>query len=65
MQIFVNRQAMDVADGATLAEALTQVNAKPPFAAAVNLQFVPKQRYETTLLKAGDQLEVIAPITGG
>lgn len=65
MQIFVNRQAIDVADGATLADALAQVNAQPPFAAAVNLQFVPKQRYETTLLKAGDQLEVIAPITGG
>lgn len=65
MQIFVNRQAIDIADGATLADALTQVNAQPPFAAAVNLQFVPKQRYEMTLLKTGDQVEVIAPITGG
>jgi sulfur carrier protein len=65
MQIFVNRQAVEVADAATLADALAQVNAKPPFAAAVNLQFVPKQRYEMTLLKAGDQVEVIAPITGG
>ncbi len=65
MQIFVNRQAIDIADGATLADALAQVGAKPPFAAAVNLQFVPKQRYDATLLKAGDQLEVIAPITGG
>ena len=65
MQIFVNRQAIDTAEGATLADALAQVDAKPPFAAALNLQFVPKQRYDTTLLKAGDQLEVIAPITGG
>ncbi len=65
MQIFVNRQAIDIADGATLADALAQVDAKPPFAAAINLQFVPKQRYDATLLKAGDQLEVIAPITGG
>lgn len=65
MQIFVNRQTIDVAEGATVSDALAQVGAKPPFAAAVNLQFVPKQRYESTLLKAGDQLEVIAPITGG
>lgn len=65
MQIFLNRQAMNIADDATLADALAQAEAKPPFAAAVNLQFVPKQRYDTTLLKAGDQLEVIAPITGG
>lgn len=65
MKIFVNRQAIEVADAATLADALAQVNAKPPFAAAVNLQFVAKQRYEMTLLKAGDQVEVIAPITGG
>jgi sulfur carrier protein len=37
----------------------------PPFAAAVNLQFVPRSQYATHLLSANDQVELIAPITGG
>ena len=36
-----------------------------PYAAALNLQFVPKARYAQTPLQAGDQIEIIAPITGG
>ncbi len=65
MQILVNRQPIEVADGATLAEALAVAKAQPPFAAAVNLQFVPKNQYAATTLKVGDQVEIIAPITGG
>jgi len=37
----------------------------PPFAAAVNLQFVPKTQYASHVLQANDQIELIAPITGG
>jgi sulfur carrier protein len=37
----------------------------PPFAVAINLQFVPKTQYAHTALNAGDQIEVISPITGG
>jgi sulfur carrier protein len=65
MQIFVNRIAQDVDTAATLADALALAQAQPPFAAAVNLQFVPKTQYAATPLKAGDQIEIIAPITGG
>jgi sulfur carrier protein len=65
MQIFVNRIPHDMDSTATLADALVLADAKPPFAAAVNLQFVPKTRYAATPLQAGDQIEIIAPITGG
>ncbi len=65
MQIFVNRIPHDVDATATLADALALVGARPPFAAAVNLQFVPKTQYASTPLQAGDQIEIIAPITGG
>ena len=65
MQVLVNQIPHDLAEGATLADALTQAGARPPFAAALNLQFVPKTRYAQTPLKAGDQIEIIAPITGG
>jgi len=65
MQVLVNQTPHELPAGATLAEALAQAGARPPFAAALNLQFVPKTRYAQTPLRAGDQIEIIAPITGG
>lgn len=65
MQIFINRIPHDIDASATLADALGLAQAQPPFATAVNLQFVPKTQYTATPLKAGDQIEIIAPITGG
>jgi sulfur carrier protein len=35
------------------------------FAAAVNLQFVPRTAYALHRLGEGDRIEIIAPITGG
>ena len=60
MHIFINHVRHELAEGATLAEALALAGACPPFAAAINLTFVPKTR-----LQEGDQIEIIAPITGG
>jgi sulfur carrier protein len=65
MQIFLNRTPHDIDANATLADALNLAGARPPFAAALNLQFVPKTQYAATPLQAGDQIEIIAPITGG
>ena len=37
----------------------------PPFAAAVNTEFVPKSDYKEKRLQSGDEIELISPITGG
>jgi sulfur carrier protein len=65
MQVRINQIPRELPDGATLAQALQEGGFHPPFAVAVNLQFVPKTTYAQTALKAGDQIEVISPITGG
>ena len=65
MQILINRAPFEIDATATLADALVLAAAKPPFAAALNLQFVPKSNYAQTPLHDGDQIEIIAPITGG
>lgn len=65
MQVLINQTPRELHEGATLAQALEAAGFKPPFAVAINLQFVPKTHYATTALKAGDQIEVISPITGG
>jgi sulfur carrier protein len=44
---------------------LTAIDAKPPYAVAVNLNFVPKTKHAQFRLNENDQIEVIAPVTGG
>lgn len=65
MQVFINQQAHDLPETATLADAVQASGASGPFAAAVNLRFVPRTQYAQTALSAGDQIEIIAPVTGG
>lgn len=65
MKITLNQQATDLQANATVADALAQMQAKPPFAVAVNTVFVPKTQYAAHTLSEGDKMEVISPVTGG
>jgi len=65
MKVIINKQEHELAAGATLADAIVAIEAKPPFAAAVNTQFVPKTQYAQHALKDGDRVEIISPVTGG
>ena len=65
MKIILNQQATEPPLNATVADALAQMQAKPPFAVAVNTQFVPKSQHANHVLKDGDKMEVISPVTGG
>ncbi|MDO9314060.1 MAG: sulfur carrier protein ThiS [Burkholderiaceae bacterium] len=65
MNVLINNIAHELPEAATLADAIAAVQARPPFAAAVNMQFVPNARYPDTPLHAGDRIDVIAPVTGG
>jgi len=65
MKISVNQQAFDLVDGAVLADALTLFAARPPFAVALNGQFIPRSRYAAQSLRDGDRLDVVAPVAGG
>lgn len=65
MKVIINKQEHALPAGATLADAVTVIEAKPPFAAAVNTQFVPKAQYAQHALKDGDRVEIISPVTGG
>jgi sulfur carrier protein len=65
MNILINKLPYDLPEGASLADAVEALKPALPFAAAVNMQFVPKTSYSQTLLKPGDQVEIIRPVTGG
>ena len=65
MQILLNNQTTELPANATVAQALAKLQPRPPFAVALNTEFVPKSRYDSQVLQAGDKLEVISPVTGG
>jgi sulfur carrier protein len=65
MQVFINQKPHTLVDGATLADVVALLQSRPPFAAAVNLQFVPNTQYAQTALHSDDRVDIIAPVTGG
>ena len=65
IQVLINQAPHELPADATLADAVQCVGIAPPFAAAVNLQFVPKTQYASHVLHANDHIELISPITGG
>jgi sulfur carrier protein len=65
IHVLINQAPHTLARGASLADAVAQVGIQPPFAAAVNLQFVPRGTYAQHTLFNDDKIELIAPITGG
>lgn len=65
MNVFINQILHQLADGSTLADVISLLETRPPFAAAVNLQFIPKSSYAQQVLQADDRIDIIAPVTGG
>ncbi len=65
MNILINDVPHTLPPESKLADALHLINATPPFAAAVNRQFVPRSNYASHTLQADDRIEVIRPVTGG
>ncbi|WP_105214765.1 MULTISPECIES: sulfur carrier protein ThiS [unclassified Pseudoalteromonas] len=65
MQIFINDSAFEVPEQASAKQALASFGATPPFALAVNGQFVAQGQYPQLVLQDGDRLDILAPIQGG
>ena len=65
IHVRVNQVNTELTVPAFLSDAIAAADVKPPFAAAVNMQFVPKKNYASHVLQAGDNIELIVPVTGG
>ena len=65
MRVIVNQIAREVPENSNIDDVLALIDAKPPYAVAVNLNFVPKTKHGEFLLNENDQIEIIAPVTGG
>lgn len=66
MKIQINQKSVDMADGATVADAAAVVGLNGKGAAiAVNKKIVPKDSWAETALHEGDDLIVIKAFCGG
>lgn len=66
MQVFVNGDAFDIHDGATVLDLVGELTADPRgIAIELNREIVPKSKHEATPLNAGDRLEVVQFVGGG
>ena len=65
MRVIANQIPRDLPANSRITDLLAMIEAKPPYAVAVNLQFVPKALHAEYILQDNDQVEIIAPVTGG
>ena len=65
IDVLINAKPYALPANSTLATAIEAYGITPPFAAALNMSFVPKAHYASTALKGADRIELITPITGG
>ncbi|GLU34429.1 sulfur carrier protein ThiS [Trinickia caryophylli] len=65
MVIHVNQKPLALPEGASVADALAAFGARPPFAVAVNGQFVARAQHAQRALAAGDRLDIVHPVAGG
>ena len=66
MQICVNDEPRQVANGTTLAELLGELQMQPRFVAVErNLELVPRSTHAQCVLAEGDRLEIVTLVGGG
>ena len=65
IQVLINQAQHILPKGASLADAVAVAGVQQPFAAAINMQFVPRGQYSQHALANHDKIELISPITGG
>ncbi len=66
MKITVNGREMDVAEGLSVEALLTHLAVRREYTAvAVNREITPRRAHSTTVLRAGDRVEIVRPMGGG
>lgn len=66
MNVFVNGEATDVADGATIAQLLSALGVDARrIAVERNREIVPRAQHAATPLADGDRVEIVTMVGGG
>lgn len=66
ISIILNGKKMELPEEQPLAEAIKVLGYdQGPFAVAVNESFVARSDHGSTMVRQGDQIEIVSPIQGG
>ncbi len=66
MEISINGETREIADGSTVADLLRELELQPKYLAVVrNLQLIPRGDHATCTLEPNDQLEIVTLVGGG
>ena len=65
MKIKVNGHEIEIKDNSTIADFVKERNIEGIFAIEKNLEIINKDRYETEILKEGDNIELVGFAGGG
>jgi thiamine biosynthesis protein ThiS len=66
MTLTINGESRDFPDGLNLAALISQLGTKPDrVAVELNLEIVPRDKWEVTALNNGDRLEIVHFVGGG
>ena len=66
VEVKLNGEPRELPDGTTVAQAVAELTALATgIAAAVNGDVIPRGSWAATLLRAGDQIEVVTAVQGG
>ena len=66
VQVKLNGEPRDLPEGSTITHAVAELTAAPSgVAVAVNGDVVPRGSWAVTVLRDGDQLEVVTAVQGG
>lgn len=66
IKVSVNGEIKELESGLNVSEMIGALEYKVKgFAVAVNTIFVPIAKYEQTIIKSGDTIDILAPVQGG
>ena len=66
LRVKLNGEPCELPDGSTIVQAVAELTAAPAgVAAAVNGDVIPRGSWAATLLRDGDQVEVVTAVQGG
>lgn len=64
MTITINGELLTI-KSSMLVDVLQNFGAKPPFAVALNGEFIPQSLHASTTINEGDSIDLLSPIQGG
>lgn len=65
MKVTINGKPVEFTQAQSLLSLVESFGAQPPYALAVNGQFVPKSQHASYAVNTGDTIDVLSPVQGG